>query len=64
MKDPPAIGPAPCDDCALRPRCAVERIECVAFRTWVNDGVLRLGLRGLSLDPCLPLHSDFGDPSI
>ena len=34
------VGPAPCQkfDCPRQSQCAEEKVECKAFRFWVNNG--------------------------
>ena len=34
------VGPAPCTqfDCPRQKQCAIEAVECKAFRFWTNNG--------------------------
>ncbi len=34
------VGPSPCQkfDCPRQSQCAEEKVECKAFRYWVNNG--------------------------
>lgn len=33
--------PRPCDGCKLYNVCAKDKVDCFAFRRWVNDGDYR-----------------------
>lgn len=32
------IYPPPCDECALAPRCATERLACTEYRAYLSHG--------------------------
>jgi hypothetical protein len=34
------VGPSPCEkfDCSNKDFCAIQRVECKAFRVWTNEG--------------------------
>ena len=33
--------PTPCDGCTHRPDCRSEKLACLDFQAWVNNGTIR-----------------------